>query len=186
MNKIQDVFTESNVVVDYNNKTEGGSIPVTAEVFVLNEDEERTGESATATVWIPPYEASAGMALVMAADEVGGNFYATSETALKHEDLIDILEGSFTLVVENVQVTAIVDGTTNCNALQVRALALALHAAGALHGAVILATARSVPREVLETLGFEKTGTLYHAEAALMNVATAICEGCGLGVLNVA
>lgn len=180
------VLTETNVVVDYNNKTEGGSIPVTAEVFVLSEDEERTGESATATVWIPPYGASAGMALAMAADEFGGNFYATAETALKYKDVIeDSLEGFFTLVVEEVQVTTLADSTTDYIALQVKALALALHAAGALHGAVILATTNSVHRKVLEALGFDKTGSLYHAEAAIMDVAATIYESCDLGVFSV-
>lgn len=180
MPSTQVCHTQCTVATDYDNASEQGAIPVTAEVFVLDNDDNRTDVSARATVWIVPSECSSTSDLLYVADEVGGNFFAVAETLADEGVEIEDGLGSGILVVDDVTCNASDQEPELLVAIQRRALALALDAAGARFGQNIFAAESAADTAVLAGLGFGKSDSVWCADSCFMDVDDALTAAINL------
>lgn len=169
-------YTECSVSIRYEQGTAQGAVPVTAEVFALDEQEARTGAAATAVVWKIPTDCDTTSELLQVADEFGGNFYELAERLVEEDIAIEECTGIGTLVVEDVQFSGPDDNADTAFALQRHALALALDAAGARFGLNLLVADSVVDDKVLGSLAFEKRDSVWYADSCTIDVDAAIRE----------
>lgn len=162
--------TETTVCVEYDSATGERAIPVNATVFALDQDERRTGLVGRATVWTIPAHCTTTADLEYVADEVGGAFYdVAAQLGFQGIEIDDCL-GTSVLVVEGVSHCGANSDCDNVVAIQQRALALALDAAGSRFGATVYALDSYVDDSVLAGLAFEKTGEIWVADCNLLAV----------------
>ena len=144
--------------IDYAGRT-AGALPIIVHICPISV-EDTAGVDTIATVWVMPTAASGFSEISRAAKTLGGSIEEAWEAVQACPGFIDIDTCGETRVV----IVDMVEG----GFMPEKALALALHAAGAEHGANIFASASAADPIVLEELGFAKREGTYHLSTYLM------------------
>lgn len=150
--------TRSDVRIEYDGRVEG-ALPIVAAIYPGG-DEDTFGIDTLATVWLMPEAEPGFLNIQRAADGIGGNVKEVWKTVQRHPDLIDLETWGETRIV----VIDLVEG----GFMPEKVLAMALHAAGAEHGAKVFANSTGANHTTLENLGFSNLGGLYHLSTYLV------------------
>lgn len=149
-----DVYTSSEVLVDYDSFAELGGLPVEATVYL---DDNRNGKRAVAWARVYVAKSPGGNARILweLCDSLSGNLEMLATRICGSEYALDELEGFNLLLVEVTALDPRFAGTEQGTDFETQALALAIHGTGQADTADVLAHPEHADAAVLTALGFE-------------------------------